>query len=127
MRAVWLSAAASIVLGAAGQLLFKRFASLVGALPDTAGALLARVLPDAGYLLAGVVAYLAAVLLWLRVLRSLPLAQAYPLLSLGYALVYVGAIAWLGEAPTLNRTLGTLLVVLGVALAAPVAERQPQR
>lgn len=70
-----------------------------------------------GWLAAGASCYLVAVWLWINVLRELPLSRAYPLLSLGYPLVYVGAVLWLGEQVTALRALGTLLVCVGVLLA----------
>jgi len=68
--------------------------------------------------------YVLAVLLWVQVLQQLTLARVYPLLSLAYPLVYCGAIVWLGEAATPQRTGGTLLVCLGVLLAVAPATQQ---
>ena len=45
---------------------------------------------------------------------------AYPTLSLSYILVYVGATHWplLAETATPSRTLGTLLILVGVGLVS---------
>jgi undecaprenyl phosphate-alpha-L-ara4N flippase subunit ArnF len=67
-------------------------------------------------LAAAVLAYALSMLCWLLALKHLPLSRAYSLLSLSYALVYLGA-AWLpgfGEALSLPRTLGVALVIAGV-------------
>lgn len=63
-----------------------------------------------------VLAYALSMLCWLIALNHLPLSRAYSLLSLSYALVYLGA-AWLpglGEPLSLARTLGVGLVIAGV-------------
>ena len=61
---------------------------------------------------------------WLAVLARYPLSFAYPMLSLSYVLVYVGATHWplLGEAPSPLRTLGTLLILTGVGLVTRTKE-----
>ncbi|QRY81482.1 4-amino-4-deoxy-L-arabinose-phosphoundecaprenol flippase subunit ArnF [Pseudomonas sp. PDNC002] len=78
-------------------------------------------------LAAAVCAYALSMLCWLLALKSLPLSRAYSLLSLSYALVYLGA-AWLpgfGEPLSLPRTLGVALVIAGVVcINAP--RRQPR-
>ncbi len=58
----------------------------------------------------------AAMLLWLLVLRSVPVSQAYPMLSLNFVLVAAAARLIWREACTLQQWLGTLLIVAGVAL-----------
>ena len=116
---VWWAAALSILLGGFGQLCFRRFGQLVEA-SGWAGdfqALPALAVAHWWVLVAGVGAYVVAVLLWLRVLSVVSLGRAYPVLSLGYVVVLIGAVAWLGEAVSWNRLLGTLLVVIGVVLA----------
>lgn len=51
-------------------------------------------------------------------LRYLPLNRAYPLLSLSYALVYLGAVLlpWFNEPATLLKTLGAGFILLGIWL-----------
>ena len=63
-----------------------------------------------------VMAYAGSLMCWLLALRGLPLARAYSLLSLSYALVYLLA-AWLPtfeEPLTLSKSLGVGLVITGV-------------
>ncbi|NRR65669.1 4-amino-4-deoxy-L-arabinose-phosphoundecaprenol flippase subunit ArnF [Yersinia pestis] len=50
--------------------------------------------------------------------RYLPLNRAYPLLSLSYALVYLGAVLlpWFNEPATLLKTLGAGFILLGIWL-----------
>ena len=117
--------AGSIVLSAIGQLCMKAgmqtLHSIGGALerplsPDTADLLGAPL----AWTVAGLLAYGCSLLSWLAVLVRYPLSFAYPMLSLSYVLVYLGATHWplLGETPTVLRTLGTLLILTGVSLVS---------
>lgn len=56
----------------------------------------------------GLMGYALSMLCWFFALRYLPLNRAYPLLSLSYALVYLGAVLlpWFNEPATLLKTLG---------------------
>ena len=114
--AYWLLGILATLLGAAGQLLFRRFGQAQNSqtILDWASP---EIPPGAAYLLVGIACYFVAVPLWVRVLRDLPLSRAYPLLSLSYPLVYLGAVLWLGELVSVQRTAGTLLVTLGALLA----------
>jgi undecaprenyl phosphate-alpha-L-ara4N flippase subunit ArnF len=69
---------------------------------------------------AGLAAYGLSLLAWLAVLVRYRLSYAYPLLALSYVLVYAGATQWpaLAEVATPQRTIGTLLILAGVALAS---------
>jgi len=117
----WLLGIASTLLGAAGQLLFRRFGQAQNprGLADwlTLDMSALEIPAGAAYLIVGVSCYVVAVPLWIRVLRGLPLSRVYPLFSLSYPLVYLGAIGWLDESMSLTRTLGTTLVTLGALLA----------
>ncbi len=117
---IWLLGIASTVLGAIGQLLFRRFGLAQPAEGWSAFDVLATP-AGVGYLAVGICCYLVAVLLWVAVLRQVPLSRAYPLLSLSYPLVYIGAVVWLGEAMSPLRTLGTSLVTVGAMLAVSAA------
>ncbi|AWH89115.1 4-amino-4-deoxy-L-arabinose-phosphoundecaprenol flippase subunit ArnF [Limnobaculum parvum] len=64
----------------------------------------------------GILFYVLSMLFWFLTLRYLPLNKAYPLLSLSYAVVYVGAILlpWFHEPFSLVRTLGVAVIMVGV-------------
>jgi undecaprenyl phosphate-alpha-L-ara4N flippase subunit ArnF len=129
----WLGAAAlsaSIVLSALGQLGMK--AGMQNLKLARAGGELAWSLAFSPLLrdallwtLAGLAAYALSLLAWLAVLVRYRLSYAYPLLALSYVLVYVGATSWsqLAEHATPQRTLGTLLILAGVALVSLTGER----
>ena len=116
---------ASIVLSALGQLGMKagmqnlKLARAGGAIAWPA--LSTPPLRDALVFTAGgLAAYGLSLLAWLAVLVRYRLSYAYPLLALSYVLVYAGATQWpaLAEAATPQRTIGTLLILAGVALAS---------
>ena len=116
---------ASIVLSALGQLGMKagmREWQQVAASHDVAlsDASLATLSPGLLWLTAGLAAYGLSMLAWLVVLVRYRLSYAYPLLGVSYVLVYVGATQWprLMEPVTTARTVGTVLILAGVALVA---------
>ncbi|WP_160288271.1 4-amino-4-deoxy-L-arabinose-phosphoundecaprenol flippase subunit ArnF [Pseudomonas knackmussii] len=83
---------------------------------DALQALDASLLPMLGVLLCAVLAYALSMLCWLGALKFLPLGRAYSLLSISYALVYLGAalLPGFGESLSLFKTLGVGLVIAGV-------------
>ena len=125
--------AASIVLSAVGQLCMKAgmqaLHGIVGVSAytltlDTVTTLRVPIVWTA----AGLLAYGSSLLCWLAVLVRYPLSFAYPLLSLSYVLVYVGATHWtlLAEQASSSRTLGTLLILVGVSVVS-LSERSGPR
>lgn len=67
---------------------------------------------------AGLFGYALSMLCWFFALRYLPLNQAYPLLSISYALVYLAVVTlpWFHESATLLKTLGAAIILFGVWL-----------
>lgn len=57
-----------------------------------------------------------AMLLWLAVLKAVPVSVAYPMLSLNFVLVAVAARVIWRETFTLRQWIGTGIIVMGVAL-----------
>ncbi|MBP2199729.1 4-amino-4-deoxy-L-arabinose-phosphoundecaprenol flippase subunit ArnE [Pantoea cypripedii] len=57
-----------------------------------------------------------AMLIWLAVLRMVPVGMAYPMLSLNFVLVACAARLIWRETFTARQIFGTLLIVAGVAL-----------
>jgi drug/metabolite transporter (DMT)-like permease len=66
----------------------------------------------------------ARALLWAVVLRRERLVFAYPIMALAYPMILVLAHLIFGEALTVGKAAGSLLVVAGVALMT-VAEARP--
>lgn len=123
--------AGSIVLVAIAQLLLKigiaRFSASTPLSTATLQHLNFATLDISALLIIGVglFCYLISVICWLRALEQLPLNVTYPLLSLSYPLVYLGAISLpsLQETASTVRTGGVLLIMLGVVLLAPSKEQ----
>jgi undecaprenyl phosphate-alpha-L-ara4N flippase subunit ArnF len=119
----WIFAAASIVLSASGQLTMKAgMQALHGAVEH--GEVLAASGPQLRaaiiWTACGLASYGVSMLSWLAFLTRYPLSLAYPLLSISYVLVYVGATHWplLMEPATPLRSAGTLLITVGVAVVS---------
>jgi undecaprenyl phosphate-alpha-L-ara4N flippase subunit ArnF len=113
----------SIVLSAAAQLLMKSGMLELGGIDMTrvlenVPAATADLVPVVVWVAAGLVLYVISMLCWLAALTKYELSLAYPLLSLSYVMVYVGAVAWprLHETVSLVKTIGILLILGGVFL-----------
>jgi len=127
----YLWATASIALISIAQLLMKWGVGQLPPLPEAGFSVLLESLRPHGIPLlciaAGVLCYAFSLLCWIFVLNFLPLNRAYSLLSLSYALVCLAAVMlpWFGESLTMAKTLGILLILLGVRLihAAPEKRR----
>lgn len=124
----WVLLAISIVSGAVGQLFMKvgmESLTPVQLLTDNLASLAVNTTQLQGllWLALGILCYLIAVGVWFFVLKYFPLSIAYPLLSIGYILVYLGAVLLpqIGETFSINKTLGILLIMSGVALIAKPA------
>jgi len=63
-------------------------------------------------------AYGVSVIVWIVGLSRVPVSQAYPLLSLGYAINVLLAWWLLGEIPNAQRVAGIGVIVVGVVLVA---------
>ncbi|TAK91065.1 MAG: small multi-drug resistant family protein [Burkholderiaceae bacterium] len=66
----------------------------------------------------GLALYGFGALLWLGVLARVDVSQAYPFVGLGFLLTMLFGVFLLGEAFSMMRALGTLLVLAGVFLVA---------
>jgi len=113
---------ASIILGAMGQLFMRAgmdnlhnaisiqpFLSLIQSLSPV-------LLPVLAWTLAGLSAYATSLLCWMVALKRYDLSFAYPMLSLSYLVVYLGAVFWpaLHESTSLSKTMGILTIIIGV-------------
>jgi len=107
--------AASILLSAMAQLMMKAGTQEIHGL---SGLPLINVWPAFIWIIAGLGCYALSMFLWMAALARYELSFAYPLLSLSYVLVYMGAALWprLHESVSLYKTGGVLLVVIGVVL-----------
>lgn len=102
------------VLIAAGQVLFKLTSARAGA-ADANG--LMRLVADP-YLLAALAIYGFGTIVWIYVLKSVPLTVAYPFMALTFCIVPLLAWMFLGETVGLRYGLGTALIVAGLLVVS---------
>lgn len=106
-----------VIMLTAGQVLWKTGLLKIGGFKPSAG--LRAGLMSLGlspYILAGLVLYIVATVLWLYVLSNVPLSLAYPLMSVSYVLgVVAGAVVFKESVPA-TRWLGAAVVCGGAYL-----------
>lgn len=69
------------------------------------------------YLIIALCVYGIATLLWIWVLRTIPLHVAYPLMALAFLIVPTLSYAFLGEPFPLKTAIGGVLIILGVYIS----------
>ncbi|HET7757144.1 MAG TPA: EamA family transporter [Steroidobacteraceae bacterium] len=109
-----------VLLNALAQLGLKAATRVSGPLLVTDAGVLRRglellLVPSLWYALC---AYGLSVVVWLVGLSRVPVSQAYPLLSMGYAINVVLAWWLLDEVPNVQRVLGIAVIALGVLLVS---------
>jgi len=109
--------AASIALSAMAQLFMKAGMLEIHGLQRIDIGLL---WPSFIWITVGLGSYAISMFLWMGALTKYELSFAYPLLSMSYVLVYIGAVSWprLNEDLSLWKTAGIVLIVIGVFLVA---------
>ncbi len=66
------------------------------------------------YLLLGGICYVVGFLVWLNVLKIIPLSIAYPFSSIAYVLVIAASAVFLNESITMFKIIGMLCIICGV-------------
>lgn len=117
---MWGALAIAIVLGALGQILMKEAMKAAGPVPlERTGELWGYtwgILFSWRVLLLGL-CYGISVLLWLGVLSVADLSMARPLMSAGYLITLAYGL-YVGEQVTMERILGTFLIIAGLFFVA---------
>ena len=103
-----------VLLIAVGQLLFKSAAANWRVDGWTWSTLAGFLSP---LMLVALVVYGFATVLWVYVLRTVPLATAYALFSLAFLIVPLLAHFVLGERLTVNTLIGGAIIVIGIIVA----------
>lgn len=98
----------SVLMICAGQLLFK----LVGLRIQSVGNVLDVRVWGVGFIAISI--YGAATLIWIYVLRTMPLTKAYPYMALSFVLVPLFGVLLFSEQVRPMYLLGSGLIVLGV-------------
>ncbi|SRR5579883_2079338 len=112
----WLILVLIVVLGTAGQLSLKYASQSPSS--DKKNSSSIRDLLFSPYFWVWFVSYVVVTGLWLFVLRSLPLSQAFPALGLTFALVPLASYYFLREKVVFSQWLGIAIIVAGVVLVA---------
>ena len=112
--------AATLFLTVYGQLVLKWQMTGAGALPDGGKARLVFLLSQLlnPWVMSGLLAAFVASMFWMAAMTRLELGYAYPYMSLAFVLVMMFGAVFMGEAVTVGRVIGTLLVISGLALIA---------
>ncbi len=98
------------LLISAGQILFKLTSRRTGEV-DAAG--LFALITDP-YLLVALAIYAFGTIVWVYVLKSVPLTVAYPFMALTFCAVPLLAWGFLGEALSLRYAIGAVLIISGL-------------
>ena len=104
--------AVAIAFNATGQLLLKRAAL------GQAGTAVARDVFFSGWFFGGGMSLAIAMVLWVQVLRRLPLTIAHPLSGAVFMMVPIASHLLWREPLTTTRVIGIGVIVLGIALVA---------
>lgn len=107
---IWIGLLGTPLLIAAGQVLFKFTSASTGAF-GVRGLLQLALNP---LLIAALVLYGVGTLVWIYVLKSVPLTIAYSFMGLTFCFVPLLAQVFLGETVTLRYAFGAALIVAGM-------------
>lgn len=108
----WLILMLVVVLGTTGQLSLKYALST----PNDGKSQSLKNLLFSRYFWIWFICYVVVTILWLFVLRSIPLSQAFPALGLTFALVPLASHHFLKEKVVFSQWLGIAIIVFGAIL-----------
>jgi small multidrug resistance pump len=97
----------SVLLGSIGQILFK-FGAVHGL-----GYLQILFSPT---IILGLLSYFLSALIYIIVLKHIPLSIAYPTISLSYIVIIILSHYFFGEAVTIQKIASMILIISGVSL-----------
>jgi drug/metabolite transporter (DMT)-like permease len=112
---LWAGLLLTPVMISAGQVLFKMTGGRIDGRDATGVSGVLRTLVDP-YLLFAFAIYGSATVLWVYVLRHMPLSQAYPFMALSFVLVPLASLLFFGETLGLRYWIGAALIVAGMVV-----------
>ena len=108
---------AAVCFEAMGQICFKLSeARAAAAAAGRSGFAFACAVMKSGWIVAGIIAYVFELFLWLAALRTLPLSLAYPLLTTSYCVVAIGSHFVLKERLSRRTAFGIALIMVGAGI-----------
>jgi len=109
----------AVIIGVVAQLIIKRGLNAMTTLDLSKNILSSYVtIFTSPLIIFGIAIYFASILLWLYALTIVELSYAYPFLALSYIFVILGSWYFLGEAVSMLRLVGVLIIVFGVLVVA---------
>ncbi len=114
--APWLILMTVVVLGTVGQLSLK-YAFQTPVNQQSANKSIQSLL-FSPFFWTWFISYVVVTILWLIVLRSIPLSQAFPALGLTFALVPLASNLFLKEKVIFSQWIGITVIIAGVILVA---------
>jgi multidrug transporter EmrE-like cation transporter len=104
----------------AGQVIWKAGLQKMGGFHPGSSTLLSSLqsLCSSPYIIAGLVIYIAATVLWLNILSNTPLSLAYPLMSISYVLGIMAGCLLFKEYAPITRWFGVVVICAGVYLVS---------
>ena len=106
----------NIILGVVGQFLMKFGVNKVGGLEELGLVKFMTAAVLSPFIILGLGFYAFSAVLWVVMLSKLDLSVAYPALSLGYVLVLLVSMFFLGEQVSLAKFGGVLLIMAGIVI-----------
>ncbi|MGB4268082.1 MAG: EamA family transporter [Spirochaetota bacterium] len=113
----FLCIAVTILCTVYGQLITKSRVNALGLKPNTLSAYYTTLFLDPWFV-SGLVAVLPAGLCWIYAIRHIPLSIAYPFMGLTFAFVLIGSSIILHETVTVQKVIGTVLIIAGISIIA---------
>jgi multidrug transporter EmrE-like cation transporter len=112
--------AAVVLLTVCGQLVLKWQVGKAGGFPATLSErfyFFVRLILNP-WIITGLFAGFLAFLSWMAAMTKFELSYAYPFTSLAFVLVLIFSVAFLNEALTAGKVIGTLLIVIGIVVTS---------
>jgi drug/metabolite transporter (DMT)-like permease len=116
-KSIYLKALLSVLGISIGQIFLKLSAMQAGDV-NVLGIRLGKYLYINIYLIAGLTVLGSATLLWIWILRTVPLSVAYPFMALAFVLVPAFSYFIFNEAISWTQVIGFLLIAIGVVVAS---------
>jgi drug/metabolite transporter (DMT)-like permease len=118
MNSPYLFVAGTVLLSVYGQLIIKWQTGKAGAFPTETGDRI-RYLADfltTPWVISSLLAAVLAAFAWIAALSHLELSRAYPFVSASFVLVLVLSALVFGEAMTVAKVAGALLIIAGLVI-----------
>ncbi len=108
----------SVFLSAVAQLSFKYGVSNIDLTHYSGTAVKIWFLFTSPFVILGLVLYGVGTILWLFALKQVDLSLAYPFVGMSFLFVFAFSVLFLQESFDITRFLGTVVIVIGIAILA---------